>query len=522
MDKHYKPVVLLILDGFGVSPSTESTWQFAQMPTFRELEKYYPFTTLQASGTATGLPWGEEGNSEVGHLTIGAGRPIFHHLPRIIMSIHDRSFFQNRALLDAANFAKANNGKFHIMGLASSGSVHAYVDHLYALMAFAAEQKLDKVYLHLFTDGRDTPTKEGAKFMRQLEDRLASQFPAVKIASILGRDFAMDRDGHWDRIEGTYRCLTDKSESEFVSASSYIEESYKSGVTDEFIKPANLQGNEGKVGDGDAMVFYNFREDSVRELTSAFVSDDFSAFPREKLKNLFFVTMTEYDQKFPAHVAFPPLDIPWPLARVISEASLTQLHVAETDKYAHVTYFFNGGKETPFKGEDRILVSSPHVTRFDEKPEMSVEAVANEILKALPRYDFILANFANGDMVGHTGNFEATVKTIEIMDGVIAKIYPEVLKAGGAMIITADHGNAEEKIYAHSGEKRTKHTANPVPMFILAKELKSAAPKTEEDVRMRYASTKGVISDVAPTVLALMGLPKKGEMVGINLLPKII
>ncbi|MDO8523469.1 MAG: 2,3-bisphosphoglycerate-independent phosphoglycerate mutase [bacterium] len=521
MAKNYKPVVLLILDGFGVSQSTESTWTFAQMPTFRELEKYYPFTTLQASGTATGLPWGEEGNSEVGHLTIGAGRPIFHHLPRIIMSIHDHSFFQNQALLDAANFARTNNGKFHIMGLASSGSVHAYIDHLYALLTFATEQKLNKIYLHLFTDGRDAPTKEAAKFVLQLEERLTSLYPMAKIASIIGRDFAMDRDGHWDRIEKTYKSLTDKSESEFSSASSYIEASYKNGITDEFINPATLQGNEGKVEDGDAMIFYNFREDSVRELTSAFISDDFSSFPREKLKNLFFVTMTEYDSKFPAHVAFPPLDIPWPLARVISEAGLTQLHIAETDKYAHVTYFFNGGKEAPFRGESRVLVPSPQNVHFDEVPEMAIEAIANEILKALPQYDFILVNFANGDMVGHTGNLEATVKAIEIMDKTIAKIYPEVFKAGGAMIITADHGNAEEKVYAHSGEKRTKHTANPVPMYVLAPDLKNAEPKTEEEIRLRYADTKGVISDVAPTVLALMGLPKKGEMVGINLLPKI-
>lgn len=490
------------------------------MPTFHELEKFFPFTTLQASGTATGLPWGEEGNSEVGHLTIGAGRPIFHHLPRIIMSIHDKSFFSNQALLDAANFAKTNNGKFHIMGLASSGSVHAYVDHLYALLEFATEQKLEKVYLHLFTDGRDAPTKEGAKFITQLEERLKSQYPATKIASIMGRDFAMDRDGHWDRIEKTYKCLTDKSGNEFASASAYIEASYEKGITDEFIEPATLPGNEGKISDGDAVVFYNFREDSVRELTSVFVSDDFSSFPREKLKNIFFVTMTEYDSKFPAHVAFPPLDIPWPLARVISEAGLTQLHVAETDKYAHVTYFFNGGKETPFKGEDRILVPSPHIAHFDETPEMSIEGICEEILKAIPKYDFILANFANGDMVGHTGNLDATIKAIESIDKTIAKIYPEILKAGGAMIITADHGNAEEKIYTRSGEKRTKHSSNPVPMYMLAADLKSKEPKSDNEIKTRYAETKGVISDVAPTVLALMGLSKKDEMVGIDLLPK--
>lgn len=520
MVKKYKPVLLLILDGFGVISTPESTWNYAQMPTFREIEKYFPFTTLQASGTATGLPWGEEGNSEVGHLTIGAGRPIFHHLPRIIMSIHDGSFLKNQALLDAANFAKANNGKFHIMGLASSGSVHAYIDHLYALLAFVDEQRLEHVYLHLFTDGRDAPTKEGFKFIAQLEDRLTSQYPFVKIATIIGRDFAMDRDAHWDRIEKTYKCLTDKSGNEFVSASAYIEASYEKGVTDEFIEPGALANSDSRIGNGDSIVFYNFREDSVRELTSAFLSENFTFFPREKLNNLFFVTMTEYDSRFPAHVAFPPLDIPWPLARVISEAGLTQTHIAETDKYAHVTYFFNGGKETPFKGEDRVLIPSPHA-RFDETPGMSIGGVSNEILKSIPKYDFILANFANGDMVGHTGNLDATVKAIEAIDNTIAKIYPEILKAGGAMIITADHGNAEEKVYTRTGEKRTKHSSNPVPMYILAQELKSAEPKTSDEIRSRYAETKGVISDVAPTVLALMGLSKKDEMAGIDLLPKI-
>ena len=517
----HKPVLLLVLDGFGVSNTPESTWNYAQMPTFHEIEKYFPFTTLQASGTATGLPWGEEGNSEVGHLTIGAGRPIFHHLPRIIMSIHDGSFFKNQALLDAANFAKTNNGKFHIMGLASSGSVHAYIDHLYALLTFANEQKLEHVYLHLFTDGRDAPTKEGLKFFTQLEERLKTQYPTIKIAGIMGRDYSMDRDGHWDRIEKSFKCLTDKCENEYTSTTSYIEASYAKGITDEFIEPATLPNNEGKISDGDALVFYNFREDSVREITSAFLSDDFSFFQREKLKNLFFVTMTEYDAKFPAHVAFPPLDIPWPLARVISEAGLTQTHIAETDKYAHVTYFFNGGKETPFKGEDRVLIPSPHIAHFDEAPEMSIEGICAEILKSIPKYDFILANFANGDMVGHTGNLDATIKAVEIIDGAIAKIYPEILKAGGAMIITADHGNAEEKVYTRSGEKRTKHSSNPVPMYVLANEFKKNEPRTDDEVRARYADTKGVISDVAPTILALMGLSKKEEMVGIDLLSKI-
>src|SRR3989338_241307 len=322
MVKRYKPVVLLILDGFGISTTPNSTWKYAEMPTFHELEKFFPFTPLQASGTAAGLPWGEEGNSEVGHLTIGAGRPIFHHLPRIIMSIHDGTFFTNKAFLDAAGCAKANNSKLHIAGIFSSGSVHAYVEHLYAFLELPGKEGLKNVYLHLFTDGRDTQIKESAKFIQQLENRILALYPYAKIGSVSGRDFAMDRDENWDRVEKTYKCMI--------------------GVChNEFIEPAMLKGGEGKISSGDSLIFFNFREDSMRELASAFVADEFSGFARDKLSDIFTVTMTEYDGRMPARVAFPPLDVPGPLSRIISEAGLSQLHIAETEKYAHITYFFN-------------------------------------------------------------------------------------------------------------------------------------------------------------------------------------
>ena len=522
MVKRYKPVVLLILDGFGISTTPNSTWKYAEMPTFHELEKFFPFTTLQASGTATGLPWGEEGNSEVGHLTIGAGRPIFHHLPRIIMSIHDGSFFTNKAFLDAAKSAKASGGKLHIAGLFSSGSVHAYVEHLYALLELAGKEGLKKVYLHLFTDGRDAPEKEDLKFIRQLEDRIQNLYPYAKIGSISGRDFAMDRDENWDRLEKTYKCMTGSCPNEFSEASKYITESYEKDVFDEFIEPAMLKGGEGKISSGDSVIFFNFREDSMRELVSSFVSDGFSGFSRDKLSDIFTVTMTEYDSKLPARVSFPTLDVPCPLSRVISEAGLSQLHIAETEKYAHVTYFFNGGKETPYKGENRILVPSQKTPKFDLVPEMSVAKITEEVLKGLVKYDFILANFANGDMVGHTGNFDATVKAIETLDGAIAKIYPEVLKMDGALIVTADHGNAEEKIYVSSGEKRTKHTANPVPFYIICNDVKNKEPRSESEIATRYGEVRGVLSDIAPSVLSLLALPKNEEMSGIDLLPKIL
>ena len=530
MEKKYKPVVLAVLDGFGVNiGNPESTWKHAQMPTFRELEKFYPFTTLQASGIAVGLPWGEEGNSEVGHLTIGAGKTLYHHLPRIITSIQNGSFFQNQSFLDAANFLKQSKGSLHIMGLLSSGSVHAYVDHLYALLEFAKQKVYPHtkifgagIYLHLFTDGKDAPIMESAHFMGQLEERLTAQYPFVKIATVCGRFYAMDRDENWDRIQKIYEALTVGSKKTFEKASVYIDQSYKEGVTDEFIEPAVLVGPNGRIKYGDAVIFYNFREDSARELVSAFVLDNFNAFNREKINDLFFVTMTEYDKRFPAHVAFPPLDINTPLPRVISENNLTQLHLAETEKYAHVTYFFNGGRENPFSGEERILIQSPHNAHFDEIPEMSAAKITDAVLENLGKYDFILINFANGDLVGHTGVFDATVKAIEVLDFSLGRIVPAVLEAGGAVIITADHGNAEEKVYSKSGERRTKHSANPVPFFVVASEFKKDAPRGDNEILSRYMSVKGVLSDVAPTILALMDLRQPAEMTGVNLLPKIL
>ncbi len=520
--KKYKPVVLVILDGFGVNvDAPESTWKYAKLPSLRSLETSYPFTTLQASGIAVGLPWGEPGNSEVGHLTIGAGRALYHHLPRIITAIEDKTFFQNPAFLGACEHIKKTNGALHIAGLFSSGSVHAYADHLYSLLDLAAEQQVTNVFLHLFTDGKDAPPKEDEEFVKQLEERLAVKYPFAHIASVMGRFYGMDRDGNWDRVERAYRCMTEGLGNTFTVASSYISEAYQKEMTDTNIEPASLGAGTGRIKSGDAVIFYNYREDSERELVSAFVMDHFTDFPRTKLDNLCFVTMTEYDKKFPAIVAFPPLDINWPLARAIGEAGLKQLHIAETEKYAHVTYFVNGGREEAFPGEDRSLVHSPHTAHFDEVPEMSAAQVTEAVLENLGKYDFILVNLANADMVGHTGNFQATVKALETVDFSMGRIIAKVLELKGAVVVTADHGNAEEKIYAVSGEKRTKHTINPVPFFVIAEDLKHATPLTENEIYQHYRKTMGVITDVAPTVLSLMGLHQPAEMTGINLLPKI-
>lgn len=520
--KKYKPVVLVVLDGFGVNvDSPESTWRFAQMPTLRSLERSYPFLTLQASGIAVGLPWGQEGNSEVGHLTMGAGRALYHHLPRIISSIDDKTFFQNPTLVEAAEHAKKNNGALHIIGLFSSGSVHAYADHLYALLDFAQGQGIGAVYLHLFTDGKDAPPKEGGLFFQHLEERLAEKYVFARIASVMGRFFSLDRDENWDRVQKAYQCLTEGKGGEFESASRYINDCYEKGLVDGSIEPAHITDPKSRIKSGDAAIFFNYREDSERELTAAFVADDFQGFAREKIPNLFFVTMTEYDKRIPAHVAFPPLDVEWPLARVISGAGLKQLHIAETEKYAHVTYFFNGGKEQAFPGEDRVLVPSPHVAHFDDVPEMSASKITDAVLESISKYDFILINFANGDMVGHSGNFSATVKAMEVLDFSLGRLIPKVLELGGAMIVTADHGNAEEKVYAVSGEKRTKHTSNPVPCFIISNDFRVPSPHSAKEIIERYNTTKGVITDIAPTVLALMGIRQPAEMAGINLLTKI-
>lgn len=513
MAKRYKPVVLCVLDGVGINPKTpESTWKYANTPTFKNLEKFFPFTTLQASGLAVGLPWGEEGNSEVGHLTMGAGKILLHHLPRIISSIRDNSFFKNQAFLEASNFAKKNNGAMHISGLFSSGSVHAYAEHLYALLDFCKNENLNNVYLHLFTDGRDSPKDEGVIYFKKLEQNLAENYSFAKIASVIGRDFAMDRDNNWEKIEKARKCLMEGSLFEFDFASSYLENSYKSGKTDEFIEPASLRGKDGIIKRGDAVVFYNFREDSMREILSAVV----------KTEGVFFATMTEYEKSFPAKVAFPSVPAFWPISRILSEKGLRQLKIAETEKYAHVTYFFNGGKEESFLGEDRILVDSPKVKSFDEFPEMSAGKITDSVLENLSNYDFILVNFANGDMVGHTGNFDATVKALEFLDFCVGKIVSSVLDIGGAIIVTADHGNAEEKIYSRSGELRTKHNLNPVPFFVVAEDLKLKIPRTEEEIHKKYEETKGILTDIAPTVLELLGIAKHSDMTGINLLKKKI
>ncbi len=518
-----KPVVLIVLDGFGIAKEGRgNAVTLANTPNFDFLQRNYPFTTLQASGVAVGLPWGEAGNSEVGHLTIGSGRVLYHHLPRIIFSINDGSFFKNDAFLKAAEHVKQNSSSLHILGLTSSGSVHSYIDHLYALLEFTKRETLPRVFLHAITDGKDAPQQEGAVFLSGLEERIKKGWPTATMASLVGRFYAMDRDEKWDRIRSAYELLVDGKGNEFNDTAAYINESYQKGLTDQFIEPAYRIDEAGKavgrISDNDALIIFDFREDSMREISEAFVRPGFDLFPKRNLQNFLMVTMTEYEKTIPALAAFQPLEINWPLGRVFSDAGKTQLHIAETEKYAHVTYFFNGGQEKPFVGEERMLVQSSAVPHFDDKPEMMAEEIKSRVLENLQKYDFILVNFANSDMVGHTGNLEATQKAVEVVDKVVGEITAAVTASGGVCIITADHGNAEQKIDPVSGKPATEHTLNPVPFFLVGEKFKLDAEKSKETTKKEEEETRGILADIAPTILEIIGLPKPDEMTGKSLL----
>ncbi len=497
----------------------------ARTPTLDFIERNFPFTTLQASGVAVGLPWREAGNSEVGHLTMGSGRVIYHHLPRIINSIYDGSFFENPAFLRAIEHVAKNDSSLHLAGLVSSGSVHSYIDHLYALLELAERQKVKRVFLHVFTDGKDSPPKEGAKFLNTLEERIKTEHPEVKIASVVGRFYAMDRDEKWERIRVCYELLTEGKGQKISSTHEYLRESYEKGVTDEFVEPAfvptsvgTTAGKPALIGEGDALIFFNFREDSMREITHAFADGSFDHFPRKKILNLFIATMTEYEKGVGVSAAFQTLDINWPLSRVLSEDGLTSLHIAETEKYAHITYFFNGGKEKPYPGEERVLIPSPVTAHFDDVPEMRAAEITSKILENFDRYDVLIANFANADMVGHSGNFKAAVQAVEIIDEKLGELLNAVLNSEGVMLITGDHGNIELKRDVISGEKLTEHSLNPVPLYLVGKVFKRKTPRSQEEILKQKSEVDGILTDIAPTIIELLSLAKPQEMTGKSLL----
>jgi 2,3-bisphosphoglycerate-independent phosphoglycerate mutase len=493
-----------------------------------QLTAEYPSITLQASGEAVGLPWGEMGNSEVGHINLGLGRILYQDLPRINKAISDDIFYKNKALLKAVRHVKKNKSQLHLLGLVSNGCVHSSIEHLHALIVLAKEQGLSQVYIHAILDGRDTIYNSGLNFIAEVERSIA-EYGIGEIATISGRFYAMDRDNHWDRVARAYLAITEGVGNKAESSQKAIEESYKKKIYDEEFAPTVINHNgqprlkEGLVADDDAIIFFNYRADRARQITKAFVLPSFEKFVRPKyLRNLFFVAFTEYEKDLPIEVAFLPERIKNTLGEIISKAGLKQLRIAETEKYAHVTYFFNGGVEEKSKGEAHELVPSPAVASYDLKPEMSAYEVTEKLIKAIKsdEYDFILVNFANADMVGHTGSLNATIKAIEVIDKCLGKIVKEVLSKDGCLIITADHGNAESVFNMQTGTIDKEHSSNPVPFILVGKQFegRSIGVKDAPGGNLSLTQPQGILSDVAPTILKIMGLEKPREMTGRSLI----
>ena len=507
-----EPVILVILDGFGINPRKEyNAIANAATPNLDALLRDYPNSRLSMSGVDVGLPAGQMGNSEVGHMILGAGRIVYQDLTLIHKDIDQGTFYRNTVLLDALRKTKASSDRLHLMGLLGDGGVHSHQSHMEAILEMAKREKLGQVYLHLFLDGRDTPPMSAEQFMLNLNEK-AKAFPNMKIATISGRYYAMDRDKLWDRVEKAYLCLTEGIGNQASSALEAIRNSYKEKVTDEFILPTAISGvvPAGLIRDGDSVIFFNFRADRARELTRALTEPDFKDFPRKKpIEFSSYTTMTQYDKTFKHPVAYRPREIRKILGEVASQAGIKQLRIAETEKYAHVTYFFNGGKESKFPGEERILVPSPKdVATYDLKPEMSARPVTEALVKYLREQDvgLVIANYANADMVGHTGNFAASVKAVEVIDECLGKVVDAVQNKKGKIIITADHGNIEQLIDYDTGMPHTAHTINPVPLILI----------DEEHQKCRL--NQGAAIDVAPTLIQLLGLPLPAEMTGRSLI----
>lgn len=526
MSDKYKPVVLVILDGWGVAPDSEgNAITRANLPNFTKLLKNYPTMTLHASGTEVGLMFGEMGNSEVGHLNIGAGRVYYQTLPRINKEIEDGSFKIKPPFLSALEHVKKNKSKLHLMGLIGNGSVHANSEHLFALLSLCQEYGLSQnVFVHAFLDGRDTVYNSGKFFVEELQAKMA-ELKVGKIASMSGRFYAMDRDNRWDRCEKAYNAIVlgqaERTASDPMQA---IDSAYAAQNFDEEFLPTVITKN-GKpvatVGDDDAVIFFNYRPDRARQLTKAFILPGFEKFSRTYLSNLYFVTMTEYEKDLPAVVAYTPIVVRSSLAEVVSKAGLKQLHVAETEKFAHMTFFLNGTIDDPFVGEDRILIPSPHVSNYAEAPEMSTVEIGKEVIKAVDAniYDLIAINFANADMVGHTGDMTATIRGCETIDKSLGSIVDHVLAKNGAVVITADHGNGEEVINLQTGQIDKEHSNNPVPFIVVAQDLLGQAGPAGDPPEgdLSLLPPVGMLADVAPTVLKLMGLEQPPEMTGQSL-----
>ncbi|MBS0018470.1 MAG: 2,3-bisphosphoglycerate-independent phosphoglycerate mutase [Arthrospira sp. SH-MAG29] len=509
------PVVLIILDGWGYREQTDgNAIAVGNTPVMDSLWTAYPRTLIQASGKAVGLPEGQMGNSEVGHLNLGAGRVVPQELVRISDAVSDGSIQNNRALSKVCEEVRQREGKLHLMGLCSDGGVHSHIDHILGLLDMAKAKGLSNVCIHGITDGRDTNPNDGIKVLQQIED-YTKEIGVGHIATISGRYYAMDRDNRWDRVRKAYSIMTTDGPQSDRTIAEIMRESYGEGITDEFINPIRVA--PGAVEPGDGVIFFNFRPDRARQLTQAFVMEDFDEFERELIEPLSFATFTQYDPNYPVDVAFEPQGLDNILGQVIADHGLKQLRTAETEKYAHVTYFFNGGLEHPFEGEDRELIPSPAVATYDQKPEMSAEEVTEVALEGIDKgiYSLIVINYANPDMVGHTGMMDAAVKAIETVDRCLGELLAGISKAGGTAIIIADHGNAEY-MCDEQGNPWTAHTTNPVP-FILVEGEGRKIPGHGTDVPLR---SDGSLADIAPTILEILELPQPPEMTGTSMIVK--
>ena len=509
-----KLTMLMILDGFGDNQNEDgNAIKLANTPNIDKLMRKYPNTEIYTSGLNVGLPEGQMGNSEVGHTNIGAGRIVYQELTRITKSIEDGDFFSNPEFIAAIENCKKYNSKLHILGLVSDGGVHSHIRHLYGLLEMAKRRDFEDVYVHCFLDGRDTPPASAESYIIQLQDKMKEK-GVGKIASISGRFYAMDRDKRWERVKKCYDALVNGEGIKASSSIKAIEDSYQKEVFDEFVEPTIICNEEkpiAQIEKNDSVIFFNFRPDRARQLTRALVDPEFNGFETRKDLNLYFVCFTSYDETMPnVHIAFKKETLHNTFGEYISDLGYTQLRIAETEKYAHVTFFFNGGEEKLFKGEDRILVPSPKVETYDMKPEMSALEVTDKVIEAINKdiYDCIILNYANTDMVGHTGNLEAAIKAVEAVDECVGKVADLVEEKQGNLLITADHGNAEQMIDYKTGEPHTAHTTNPVPLILVTpnKQLK--------------LKTGGKLADLAPTMLDLMNLKKPEEMTGESLLDK--
>lgn len=503
-------LLLMILDGWGLGSQDEgNAIKAASTPNMDSYFKNYPYTTLDCSGEAVGLPEGQMGNSEVGHLNIGAGRIVYQELTRITKEIKEKTFYKNKVLLDACQNVKKNNSALHLMGLLSDGGVHSHIEHLFGFLELAKQEGVTKVFVQALLDGRDVPPRSSQNYLDALEKKM-KEIGVGKIASISGRYYAMDRDNRWERVQKAYELYTEGKGFNAVSATEALKEAYARGENDEFVMPTFVKttvgrptsgSSEGIIKDNDSVIFFNFRPDRAREITRAFVDKDFQGFKRKVWPRVNYVCTTQYDKTIKTPIAFSPQKLTNVLAEVLSKNNKKQLHIAETEKYAHVTFFFNGGVEPPYPGEDRILIPSPKVATYDLQPEMSAYLVTDAVIKEIEakKHDVIILNFANADMVGHTGVFEAAVKAIEAVDECLGKVVKAVQKVGGEVFITADHGNADQMLDEKNAVV-TAHTTNPVPFIYII---------DKQNVKLK---PKGILANISPTILKIINVKKPEEM----------